>query len=1282
MRNRVGFSYIEKYNSENYDKYAYTIFLAYADDTTDKQANVWFNGIKYTYLKNNVNSFSYHDRGTSYINQKDNIVSAYEYEYDRYVNVVTSNIDNNTKQIVNSTKDNNGHILPVEQIISYVQVEENSYTYYPSFVEGFTAYDYTIQKIAYGATTGNIPHGEYNFNLNSYGMFLGTNDTDLSYNICGTYDNGNTSYKIIGIGIDDTKIPHDGLSSKKEYTNIITAYVYILKSDRQDEISRVFNNDELYEHLRIYIPGLNDRDGCISGHASSYSYLSFTDSFNNIGSVLAIAELDYKNNKYKLRRKINFIAGSDRIVDIDKIYFGVNGFDTVRSSLLNGDNIEAIYVRTTPSNANNVLGLKFGYNDSYTYVNGSAESYIGVDEKTDNSNRYFIYDLGAYNEHDSYYINAPADATYTYSYIYSNNGFDTIKQHPIYHVTIEDPIMSYHIFFESESHPGLNVDDWTFVTDNHGYDIIDTNRRTLKCTIDDTSFSIFNKYPNRINRNNSYHIIDVNCEYSYEYINDNGVIDTYKHIYGYTYTGTHDPIHSGLAYSTYNIDNYELNTEPGRYLLSYHLQNGVIENDGYIFGPNSYINRLYVENASFNEIYTYEGAIGVSLVEDSNYILYDNDNEYVLDNEYLKFNAYDNRNTYNRNTYVNLKLSKKTPNNLYNMHSFYIGSLINNDESIEPGQYYRLGFFENDSNDTENDIEPKSIKLYHSNNFNKICNNYYENVYVYRLGINLKYPGGNINDELNATTHIINESNSITHLDVSQLQQPDASDNYYKFNFNISYLADMPEDVKKSFNVTFNDITYNDNNMSVYNDNDDNDISYVLNENNLTLNINKNKNVFVESNDYGKYIKLNFDLKLQSNNSDINNYDYLGFNNRTSHYTTYIYNSIENIEEDGLPDTLNLFTNVRDAKDNTSEGPTPYIYQYSQTENVEKFIISQYKLNDDGWINNNSDNLDIDLLKIDQNNGYITFEPKYNNDNENIVKIKLKYTTNQNTNSAEENEHTIRLIPFKFSFAINGNPPNSNNELNVSYLTKYVDYKKSVTDESNITAYTYTNNGTSYTVNVLKDYITPFYYEEILIYKDSNDLGDEYNLLNDTYYKINLFYPNERGFFIHDFCGKECENNFCMLDYIGIKKHTNTNNVLIPDIHFKLKFIYGNGSNIPNGVIFKRSWHDNLNDNMEIKYNNDNDTTKKLCVALVYSKSAFSFYPEILGKNSHETKYIEPSSINKLNIMKLEYSHEIPSNNTTIITTISQPIKFSEIKINNDKKLYTNGQNAADETNN
>lgn len=1260
MRNRVGFSYIDKYDSENYDKYAYTIFLAYADDTTAYQANVWFNGIKYTYLKNNVNSFSYHDRGTSYISQKDNIVSAYEYEYDRYVNVITSddNIINNKKQIVNSTKDNNGNILPVEQIISYVQVEENSYTYYPSFVEGFTSYDYTIQKIAYGYTTGNIPHGEYNFNSNSYGMFLGTNDTDLSYNICGTYDNGDTSYKIIGIGIDDTKIPHDGLSSKKDYTNIITAYVYILKRDRQDEISRVFNNNELYKHLRVYIPGLKSVDGCISGHASSYSYLSFTKDFNNVGSVLAIAELDYKNNKYKLRRKINFIAGSDRIVDIDKIYFGVNGFDTVRSSLLNGDNIEAIYVRTTPSNANNVLGLKFGYNDSYTYVNGIAKSYIGVDEKTDNSNRYFIYDLGAYNlndaEKNSYYINAPVDAIYTYSYIYSNNGFETIKQHPIYHVTIEDTSLSYHVFFESESNPGLNVDNWTFITGDYSYDIIDTNRRTLNCTVD-TSFSIFNKYPNSINRTNSYHIVDVNCEYSYEYVNANdGNIYTYTHIYNYTPEGSTNPIYRGIAYNTYSA-NYRIGNDPGRYILSYHLQNGVIENDGYILGPNSYINRLYIESESVGPIYTYEGAIGVSLVGDSNYVLYNHNDEYNVikddnGNYFLKVNS-DNL-CYSYLSILTYPNDNSTPI-AYSIDSCVIGSINTNNENLEPGKY---SFSINNGN----------VTLYDPTNNNRIKNFTDSILNIYKFGVKIKCSSfekiiGFNNDEIK-----INEDGKDIGLDVSQMTP---NGDYYEIVFKINHLNDIPNYAKNNFTVIVDEFSINDSDDFDL-DNFKCETSDDTVEKTLTIKINKNKLIFNNE----TYIEFKFNLNIKLNNDSSNKYLSL---QRYTKCNMCIYNSIENIEEDGLPDTLNLFTNVRDAKDNTSEGPTPYIYQYSQTENVEKFKIKYFNNSNNNWTwlgdqesNSTSgtiyDNLNNSILTISQKNGYITFEPKYNNDNKNIVKIKLIYTK-QNTNSVEENEHTIHLIPFKFSFAVNKNTPDDNDNLNVHYLTKY---KTSIT-ENNKWVYTDTNdNDKKYDIYVLNDAVDQFYYEEILMYNNENNLGEPYNLLNDTYYKVNASNSNEMGFFIYKFCNKLCTDNSCMLDYFGIKQYNQTNNVLIPNIHFKLKFIYSVASNIPNGVIFTRSWHDTF---IPIKQGNNN---KNLYIALVYSHTESAFFHKILATPSNENAststlyYVEPSSINDLNIMRLEYSHIMPSN-TTII---SQNIKYESIEISNNKELYTNGK--------
>ena len=66
MRNRVSFSYIDKY-SNSYSTYSNTIFFAYGE----KYTKIYKGGIKYTYVGGKNLTYIHHDLGTSYINVND-----------------------------------------------------------------------------------------------------------------------------------------------------------------------------------------------------------------------------------------------------------------------------------------------------------------------------------------------------------------------------------------------------------------------------------------------------------------------------------------------------------------------------------------------------------------------------------------------------------------------------------------------------------------------------------------------------------------------------------------------------------------------------------------------------------------------------------------------------------------------------------------------------------------------------------------------------------------------------------------------------------------------------------------------------------------------------------------------------------------------------------------------------------------------------------------------------------------------------------------------------------
>ena len=287
MRNRVSFSYVGDYNTV-YDAYSYTVFIAYSDN------DIWRNGIKYTYLKDNVGSYVVHNFGTTYIRQegKNHIAYLYENEYDRYKYEITEDQSKNNEKSILSSNENDVYN---ESLHTYIYANSSEYTYFPSFIEGFTGENYEYNKIAYSYATNNMPIDTDTFSAedNDYGFSIG----DLITNIRGTYnESADKIYKIIGVGFSDENISSN-MMINNDYNHIINAYIYgSYIENNQVHIGRIINSD-LYNSLNITMPGITT--GYEVVHTDECAYLNINESMRNIGNVLIKLDLNWKNNNDK-----------------------------------------------------------------------------------------------------------------------------------------------------------------------------------------------------------------------------------------------------------------------------------------------------------------------------------------------------------------------------------------------------------------------------------------------------------------------------------------------------------------------------------------------------------------------------------------------------------------------------------------------------------------------------------------------------------------------------------------------------------------------------------------------------------------------------------------------------------------------------------------------------------------------------------------------------------------------------------------------------------------------
>ena len=551
MRNRVSFSYVNPY-STSYQAYSNTVFIDH--NLTD----VWKDKVKYTYIGKTNWSYIHHGLGTSYAytNGSTEKLTLFENNYgDRYRYVIDSNIENNKREIHQKFYKN---LVPIqENIYTYIEIGNNTYSPFPNFIEGITNQEYTYYKLAYGCSTNNLV-AEWDtktFGSTEYGEHISLNPLNIISNIRGTLDNGK---RIIGIGFDDN-INETAMYAGLEYTSILTVYIY-------DEDMEQIANTDVFNGLTIELPGVESDVYEVTkspSTATNKAVLSIKEINKHIGNVLVKITLDWKNNKYTLYKTLNFANIINKINNINAIYYSVNNNDrdssNWHSQLLEGDLINVAYITTIPERANNTVTLQINDHLSTAY-NGSCE-------KRNHSSAPFEYNF----EYNSDII--------TVSSI--SNNYENLDNE---------------ITYNTNDTKNINTKIFKFVPSNKNFKYRDSNNVYHQFSIDEgttSTTSIEMSDAQNTDKMKIYGVFDIakydNEKYSHK-ITKNGEYNNVAVYYIYnTGHNANDPYHYNLTspelkYDTvnkYNSYSFSHNIEnPGQYEFKCLTKNGTVtEND-------------------------------------------------------------------------------------------------------------------------------------------------------------------------------------------------------------------------------------------------------------------------------------------------------------------------------------------------------------------------------------------------------------------------------------------------------------------------------------------------------------------------------------------------------------------------------------------------------------------------------------------------------------------------------------------------------------------------------
>lgn len=638
MRSRVSFSYVDKYQT-SYQAYADTVFFEHKHT----HPKIYKDKVKYTYIGDSLWTYVHHDLGTSYIHNSgsNESVILYENEYDRYKYVI-GDVTNNEKSTSYILYNN---IQTQENVYTYVNVPTNSYTYFPNVIDGLTGREYQIYKYAYGVSTNNMTaDGELlNFiDNNSYGSHVGTNDMDITYHIRGTYlyTNGSvtTSLRILGVGFS-LGTGDQSLMAGVPYTNILNIKVYGVDKTKVNTPAQPIvdlSEDNIYkeQYLKVDFPGI-DYNILNIERTNSEVKVSIKENNAQIGTVLAKISFDWRNNKFTLYRQFNFASIINKINKIKNIYYNVNGSLDPHTVLLEGDHINYTYLRTDPERANNVITLNLD-TDPATYL---VSSYTGTVTKHNNSSALYPYNVNIHvKEHitdngEEYYNQMPISASYNVTHDENNNEHSDVHNANTLIYRFVPNADSIKFTYTDTDN---NVNEFSFDSENSASLEFNEGRHNISAEFNIAYSSETHHYIEELKRNtsNNTNVFDVICNYTADESNFiNKSFVSASSIY-------HSDINS--PYTSYEFK-YNV-TDPGRYVFTYRSQNGNVHHESV---TNTTLLRefKYYEHEILDDItlVTYEGATDCPFLSSS--II----NSYVTLNDSLMYiDVKDNNNTNHR----------------------------------------------------------------------------------------------------------------------------------------------------------------------------------------------------------------------------------------------------------------------------------------------------------------------------------------------------------------------------------------------------------------------------------------------------------------------------------------------------------------------------------------------------------------------------------------------------------------------------------------------------------
>lgn len=978
MRNRVSFSYVNEYLNQ-YDAYAYTVFLAYSYN------DIWRHGIKYTYLSDNVKSFVYHNLGTSYIHQDNNhIINLYEQEYDRQQFILSNDeYENNEKHIENTFVTHKNNKIPYETIYTSVYIDKNSYTYFPSFIEGFSGDDYVSNKIAYSYSTNNMPIEKYNINRNDYGFFSG-DDHSVIMNIKDKH--GDSKKVIIGIGFDEESISNNMISGF-DHGKLICAYVYEASSNLSatNDITRVTNDQDIYNNLTISMPGVEV--GWTTGNDANHSWLAIDESFKQIGLVLVKLQFNWHNNIYTLYHQLQFSNVVDKIGNIDDLKYYVNSDNRSKTMLLHGDHIDFAGIKTIPVGGNGKIKMEINNNVLSTAYNGYSYK-----ENHSPADRIYLF-----NGINCYVANTSGDVVALFSYNYTNDSNNSPAESSC---SISTPVEPFVIDNNSiKLKYGPNT--FTGVSD----EVIEYTD-TISCNVSG-SFDISPNYRYKLIPNGSYNIVNVSCEYSNGNGNDNTDIISYDM--------------NGLKFAN-NKNSYQFSfsalENPGIYTFKYHLQNGIVTNGDDVTERLGSLTLKYNTGSDYT-INTYEGAFREQLLPNEIYGSYSVFSEslitvHPIDNYDVNVPSYNFNNW--RETFAYLDVSNTQYANA-NIGFVNIKATSSNDN--HDGEY---------NISSTNNIDCVSIKfINNSNNYVSIDKKY--NITIRKIKTKLTitqndlqngstlYSNNGLIFNSDDTTYnvIVNKDNEETpYIDISSMTGD--ANNIIKLSISETFVE--PSDAN-NFSYTWKNIKYS---KGIELSEAPDGILFNYDEGYIEI----NKNDIKINND--ETLTVSWDTKLNRQVESFNNeyWDALGFNKAVRTNTLYIYNTQQKIDEIPVPSQLYLYSNVKDKND--SNGPSSYLFNYMTVNpgqtNPEKFKISYNGSNiidedGNGKLTINGEDMFSISHYISQDKAIISFTPIYNATGD--------YTLTLKTDNQQQKDVTVHLKQVTFNY---------NDEINeLHYLT-------------------------------------------------------------------------------------------------------------------------------------------------------------------------------------------------------------------------------------------------------